>query len=268
MKNFLVGAAALVAMLTLALAVVPGRNPAWYGGNTASTATDYDFLMDAECCNSGDIETRPRLTNQTPVGITLGTYQIFTNGVDTVGSNNLITISSFAKRGTRSMRYGVENDWGWCRFDLGTDDNACSMSFWFYLSAAWTGSTFASYDWGGLRGSGGEFAVLNMYDGAGATGIEVQMHTTVGTGSPIAVSNSFWYLAAFQWDAPGTNATLNIYNSALAFVGSSACLLNNENASYVDFGRTDNHGVHHPTAFVYFDDVVYDAGNVFPLYPP
>ncbi len=227
----------------------------------------YDILEDMEAGSGGDLVTPSTLAAMTRAGGAFGSWQIIERD-QSVSSSALMKVSTAQKaRGSRSIAYNAADDWTYAEFILSESKARCSAGFAFRLDASWVGGTYGSYDVFTLKAENGEYLICNYDDTEGAQVLAI--HTSAGLGSAIPVSNNSWYWCSMLWDSPNNTATLKIYNyTTRALLGTSSLALERDNCLAIQFGRSDDHGVHNPSASFYFDDVIFDPDGVYPLLPP
>lgn len=262
-------------MLGLALAIPPGRNPAWYGGNNAASgesASTAHLLADFEAGANLDLfttnaNTAPHdITNMMSIGASL-TVQTCHSNTANIRSNALVRVSTtFARRGTRSLRAALTNDQSYIEIHLKTGFPKVAWSLWMRIDEKWNDGQFESYDPNDFRSDGGIFAINNIDTQNGV--FTYGAHTGAGVDPGVTFTSNYWYNVQGLWDSSTKGFLLRFYSNGVS-MGQASNILD---AGAVDvlrhfrLGHCDDHNQFN-AGFFYVDDFEVWTNGTFPNTP-
>ncbi len=230
------------------------------------------IVIDFETGADGDVwassgGSPAQLSAAISTGGSLGSWSVTTNGGTLVASNILLTCSSFAHDGTRSLRTQYTNDSSYINFICAAGNRfpEVSWSYWIYFDNKFDG--FDSCDVSDFRELGGEFAINNCQsDLSGGTRMRhvYGSHTGTGVGTQFEFRTNEWYQVQGKWSNTDNVALLRWYLHGV-LVGESSEPKSDGLLYDYRFGACDNHNNNFWAGFMYIDSIKIWTNGVWPL---
>jgi hypothetical protein len=184
-----------------------------------------------------------------------------------VSANSTTYTDSGSTRGWKMHNTAI---WELLRYTFPATTNAVSIGFAWKLLNGWKAG-FESYDLAGIETTGGDFALLNMFDHTSTMKIDLHTGGSPGTTAETPVNTNQWYWVTMKLDV-NDKAYMRVYNMStwLTLVNTNLALGASPGKCLFAFvGRYDNHGSSTADAYHVYDDFLIDeTGANFPLLPP
>ena len=161
--------------------------------------------------------------------------------------------------GTRGLQYDMSQTERNATYTWSTTASSASAGF-FYQTMISDPNYYTVFN---IDGGGGDYAALNVHDGA------MYLETNAGLSDPTPISPNVWYWVTIQYNAGGTH-NMQVYDSAtFTLLGSvSAPATGNYPATDIKIGRNGSEPGF-PSASWYYDNVIVDYLTAkFPILPP
>ncbi len=234
------------------------------GASSAHILADFESGANLDLFTTNANTAAHDITNMMSIGANL-TVQTCHSNTANIRSNNLVRVSTtFARRGTRSLRAALTNDQSYIEIHLKTGFPIVSWSLWFRVDEQWNDGGFESYDVQDFRSDSGDFAINNIDTQNGV--YTYGAHTGAGVAPGVTFTSNYWYNVQGHWNSNTMGYLLRFYSNGVSMGQASNDITSARVLNHFRLGHCDDHNQFN-AGFFYVDDFEIWTNGTFPNTP-